>query len=433
MIRIGVILCLLLAPLAAAFGADPPAPRILVTFADPGMSPAARAGPRRPGYVRRSGVYLVSVAVRRRARGIESEFGLDHVDEWPIDPLKVHCIVYRAPADADLDQLLARLRDDPRVESAQRVNRFELLGSGTGDAADPYRDLQHNFDSLELQAAHKLTRGRGSRVTIIDTGADVGHPDLSAQIDLHRDFVADDRRAFERDAHGTAIAGLIAASDDNGIGIAGVAPSALLSVLKACWYEDRQAAAVCDSFTLAKALSFAIDSPTDVINLSLGGPPDRLLTRLVEQALAAGKIVVAAAPAAMSEDAFPAAVDGVIVAEAAGASEATDGEHRPGPSDARVYAPAHDILVPVPGGGFDYASGNSLSAAQVSGIVALMVSMRASLTSSEANSHLAAGWRGVGAVVSACRALTTLLSELDCAADAAADNAAMTRDGMDRP
>ena len=90
--------------------------RILVTFSDPGMSNSARAGPARPGYSRRSSTYLVSVNVKRAANRIAKDFGLDKVDEWPIIPLKVHCLVFAVSDDESLDSLLIRLRARPEVE-----------------------------------------------------------------------------------------------------------------------------------------------------------------------------------------------------------------------------------------------------------------------------------------------------------------------------
>ena len=69
-----LLLSLLLATAAYADGTDDT--RILVTFADPGMSNAARAGPARPGYGRRSAAYLVSVGVRRAANRVARDFDL---------------------------------------------------------------------------------------------------------------------------------------------------------------------------------------------------------------------------------------------------------------------------------------------------------------------------------------------------------------------
>jgi len=77
--------------------------------------------------------------------------------------------------------------------------------------------------------------------------------------------------------------------------------------LRACWQEagDR-ATAVCNSFTLAKALQFAIDQRAEVVNLSLGGPRDRLLERLLDVASARGIVLVAAVDADVRDGGFPA-------------------------------------------------------------------------------------------------------------------------------
>ncbi len=397
--RIAALVLLLL--LSAVAFADE-TPRILVTFADPGMSNAARAGPARPGYSRRSSAYLVSVGVRRAADRVAQDFDLEVVDEWPIVPLKVHCLVFEVAADRPLEALLEDLRARPEVESAQRMNTFEVRGSRT----DPYANLQHNLSTLGLAEAHNMSRGRGASVTIIDTGADFEHPELTAAIRGHHDFVGDGN--FAGDAHGTAVAGIIGAAAGNGFGIAGVAPDARLDVLRACWYPAGEAAAICDSFTLAKALTHALESGSDVINLSLGGPADALLSRLVALALGRGIVVVAAAP---RQHGFPADVPGVIVVGAEG-----DGQ------GGRLHAPGADILVPVPGGGFDYASGSSLSAAHVTGVIALMIAERPGIGRDDVVAFLTGSRAEDGRSVNACRALAQMLDRPGCRDGAAAHN-----------
>lgn len=404
-----VLTLVALVPLLAAgpAAAEPAADRILVTFEDPGMGTDARAGPVRPGYSRRTSTYLVSIGVRHAARGIAKEFALRALDEWPIEPLKVHCIVYAVDDDRDVDELLEQLRADPRVESAQRMKTFEVLGSAA-DASKAYGELQHSAVSLELEAAHRWSRGEGAHVVIVDTGADIEHPEIRAQVEAHKNFVDESARDFSADAHGTAIAGIIGASDDDGTGIIGVAPSAAITVLKACWYTDRHRPAVCNSFTLARALSFAVASGAQVINLSLSGPEDPLLTRLVATAVDSGQIVIAAAPAAATGASFPADVPGVIVVDAA---ETT----APG-SAASVRAPGSDILVLKPGGDFDFASGSSLSAAHISGVVALLVSSRPQLSRDGVNALLMAAENPDSHSVSACRALALLMDREGCPA-----------------
>jgi subtilisin family serine protease len=188
----------------------------------------------------------------------------------------------------------------------------------------------------------------------------------------------------------------------------GVAPSTRLSVLKACWHAPGRSQAICDSFTLAKALSYAIESDTDVINLSLAGPSDALLGRLAGEALRRGIVVVAAAPG-QTGSGFPAEIAGVIVVGSNDQIDSRDAVHA-----FPINAPGDDILVPVPRGGYDYASGSSLAAAHVSGIVALLVARRPGLTSNQISTLLMASRPTVDESVNACRALAQLLQRSGC-------------------
>ena len=382
--------------------------RILVTFSDPAMSNAARAGPSRPGYRRRSTSYLVSVGVKRAAKRIAEDFNLVTLDEWPIISLKVHCLVFETPDGVDIEDLLASLQQRPEVDSAQRLNEFEVGARQVTSDADPYANLQHNLVTLELEQAHHWSQGDGTEIAVIDTGADFKHPELRARIVNYQDFVEGGDGEFFTDAHGTAVAGVIAADSNNGVGIIGVAPSTELSVLKACWHQAGRAQAVCNSFTLAKALDYAIQSGTDIINLSLSGPSDGLLARLVEQALDRGIVVVAAAPG-LGLSGFPAEIAGVIVVASDEQAESASGN-----AGAIIRAPGVDILVPVPAGGYDFASGASLSAAQVSGIVALLVARQPGLTPDQIKALLVHSQSAGGEFVNACRALAELLAETGC-------------------
>jgi hypothetical protein len=410
---LSVVLCIVAGTVGANEGGAPDVEttvtRILVTFADPGMDKAARAGPARPGYTRRSSAYLASVGVTRAAKRIASELSLVTHDEWPIRSLNVHCVLFDAPAGMPLEELLLQLRARPEVESAQLLNEFEVSAVGVDGAADPYAELQHHLVTLGLGQAHRWSRGDGVRVTVIDTGADLEHPELQARIESHRDFVDDVSPDFSADAHGTAVAGVIGAEANNGIGIVGVAPAARLTILKACWHRQNSGAqAVCNSFTIAKALDHAIQSGTDIINLSLSGPSDALLGRLVRQALSLGVVVVAAAPD-QGGSGFPSDVAGVIVVAS---SEGMD--PRTAARRTAVRAPGEDILVPVPRGGYDFASGSSLSAAQVSGVVALLVARRHDLTVEQISSLLLDSRVANSETVNACRALAELLGESGC-------------------
>src|SRR5205085_10813719 len=134
-----------------------------------------------------------------------------------------------------------------------------------------------------------------------DSGVNASHPDLDGQIKLRRNFV--DAYPDGAEAHGTAVAGIIAAREGNGLGIAGIAPGAKLLALRACW-ETAGPPARCNSFTLGKAINFALMSDARVINMSLGGPRDRLLEALLDAALARGVTLVGAADPAQPDGGF---------------------------------------------------------------------------------------------------------------------------------
>jgi hypothetical protein len=421
-LRFAALLCLCA---GAAYAGDATHGRLLLTIADPGLANAVPAGPARPGYGRRSADYLIGIDVRRAADRVARDFELRIVDEWPITALKVHCLVLEFDGGRDVEKLLADLRKRPEVESVQPIHEFEVLGEPVA-GTDPFVGLQHNLEELELVEAHGWSRGAGSRVTIIDTGADIEHPELAPQVVEHADFVSDAGEVFAADAHGTAVAGIIGAVEGNGVGIVGVAPSARLSVLRACWYEEDESGggAVCDSFTLAKALAHAIDTAPQIINLSLGGPSDPLLSRLLLIAMDRGAIVIAA-DAGDSEPGFPAGVPGVIVVGSTAGQNALPA--------VQVLAPGDEILVPTPGGGYDYSSGSSLSAAQVSGIAALLLAMRPALSGADVDRLLLDSRGGGQDYVNACRALARLLGRAGCrdaAADAGRDRTASEAGGQ---
>jgi subtilisin family serine protease len=239
---------------------------------------------------------------------------------------------------------------------------------------DPYFSLQHGIRSMQIDQAHQWARGQGVEIAVIDTGVDVTHPELEERIADAQDFVADSSQSFAADIHGTAVAGVIASAANNGIGIVGVAPAVKILALKACWpLEPGSVAALCSSFTLAKAISFAISKRPDVLNLSLAGPPDPLLSRLLSRAIDRGIIVISAAdPELGGRPGFPSALDRVIIVSTAG----SDGWAVTPDSVAavrRLIAPGDEILTTMPYGTYDFLSGSSLAAAHVSGLVALLL------------------------------------------------------------
>lgn len=399
-------------PLPAEMRAEP-SRFVVVTVRNDPRPLGTRAGATLRGYDG-AGLYGVTSAARATVRAITKDYQLREVSAWPIAALRVHCVVFQVPADTAPTQMIARLASDPRVDSAQPLNQFATETQDAEEPAynDPYANLQTVLRDLTVPQAQRWSRGAGVRIAIIDTGVDFQHPDLAGQVIGRRNFVDGDEAAFRSDRHGTAVAGVIGAVPDNHIGIVGIAPDARLLSLKACWQGPRLSApAACDSFTLAQALQSAIDLRADVVNLSLGGPADPLLARLLVQGMQRGMIFVGAAPAGNAHAGFPTGVEGVLsVAQA---------EDSP-PAGRTLVAPGHEVLTLVPGGHWDFASGSSIAAAEVTATVALILSQRPHMVAADLERVLAQTSQNLEThdedlmSVNACAALAQVLQRSGC-------------------
>jgi len=385
---------------ANAHSAPDPEQDILVTFRNDGAH-SLSGGIRAPYRARKR--YLISADAQRDANAIAKEFALEQVDHWPIRSLGVYCFVYRVPGDADRDVIISRLREDQRVESVQALQSFETGTNPFVAYNDTYAAYQYGLDVLGIENAHKISRGAGIHIAIIDSNVDLRHEDLKGRIRSVRDFTPTDRQSESE--HGTAVLSVIGANANNAAGIVGIAPEAKLDLLVACWHAQSRAGAVCDTFSLAKALDTLVDESPEVLNMSISGPDDALLARLIRVLVQQGVAVVAADTAGPGQQTgFPANQPGVI--SVGNAQLFVDAASVPEHS---VFAPGERIMVAIPRDEYDFRSGSSLSAAQISGVVALLLSNSPRQTPTEVLQllHASQGLSGSGLVsVDACRALT---------------------------
>ncbi|HTS54148.1 MAG TPA: S8 family serine peptidase [Burkholderiales bacterium] len=334
----------------------------------------------------------------RVARDLARDYGLNPVSDWPMPALGVRCFLMELPPGQSAQEVAGRLAADPRVESAQPQHVFRVAAHDV-----PPGMLETGARALELDALHRMATGKNVTVAQIDTGVDTQHPDLHGQFAAERNFV--DGVRLPPEVHGTAVAGIIVAKPDKRVGIVGVAPGARLLVLRACW-EPADGAGLCTSFALAKAIQFALIEHVQVLNLSLTGPHDGLLERLLDKAVQDRVIVVGASSSNASN--FPAAHPGVIAVAASGL---------PSPPDGAVLAPGRDILTTAPDASWGFFSGASFAAAYVSGLTALMLERSPRIAPASVRALLmqnhAAG-TGSEPVLDACAALADAAPERDC-------------------
>lgn len=337
-------------------------------------------------------------ALSTLAAAISAQFGVPLAAEWPLASIDVHCLVLDASGQPDIDDLINRLEADDRIRTAQRIRDFDV---SEVPYADPLFPLQWSLDHMNAAEAHLVSTGLGVKVGVVDSAIDSTHPDLTDSVIDTRDFVRKSPGSAA-EAHGTAVAGIIAADSTNAMGMVGMAPAAKLVGLRACWQPAGQSGR-CNSFSLARALNFAILNEFDVLNLSLGGPTDPLIEELLTTAIDAGIIVVAAS-GETDTLAFPASLPGVIAAGAA--------------VSGRIPAPTEDVISTAPHNSFRYVDGSSIAAAHISGVAALLLAQQPDLSSTQITDALNAAVN-LGddvPIVDACKALKTIASaEIACA------------------
>lgn len=307
------------------------------------------------------------------AYDLARDHGLELIREWPLATLGERCIEFAIGDQRLAAEYLDRLARDPRVAAAQVSEWHRVAGAPVPmqparTVTDPYFDLQMRTRRREVESILEQGSGRGVRIAVIDTGVDTNHPDLVGQLAEATNFVSGDPAMVPAEFHGTAVVGLIAARSGNGIGIHGLAPHAEIFALRGCW-EPSYAYGLCSTNTLAKALDHAIDMRAHIINLSLAGPDDALLTRLVERAIELGAVVFGAV-GDDPEQTFPASIDGVIaVQQGIDDGVATDA------IELGLTIAGLQVLSTVPDGRYDFVSGPSFATAHASGVAAVMLGL----------------------------------------------------------
>ncbi len=268
------------------------------------------------------------------------------------------------------------------VSSVQPNYIFTLQQAATAPAGAQGDPAQYVLAELQIEQAHRIAIGRNVLVAVIDSEIDAKHPDLDGAIAKSFDALGGDAAPH---LHGTEIAGAIAAHGK----LIGIASGA--QVLAAHAFDDTPGIAKGNSFAIYKGLQWAADNGARIINMSFAGPADPTLRRLIAAAYDKGIVLIAAAGNAgpQSEPLYPAADPNVI------AVTATDGGDHIFKMANRgryiaVAAPGVDILALAPGGAYQLTTGTSIAAAHVSGIAALLLERKPSLTPADIRAVLIA-------------------------------------------
>jgi serine protease len=207
-------------------------------------------------------------------------------------------------------------------------------------------------------------------VAVIDTGVDANHPDLTGRVLPGISLVSGAPTAADDNGHGTHVAGIIAATTNNGVGIRSAAPGVKILPIKVL-----NSAGSGTYSAVANAITTAVNQGAKVINMSLGGTvPSNIFNAVVANANANGVTVVAAAGnngGVGSPASYPGAVPGVVAVGAVNssldrASFSTCGAY------VDLSAPGVGILSTTPGAGYASWSGTSMASPFVAAAAAVI-------------------------------------------------------------
>jgi subtilisin family serine protease len=209
------------------------------------------------------------------------------------------------------------LQDANGVEHVARDLTFELEEPEFREAPEDTSDeqlygLQWDKQVTDVAAAHDTATGAGSRLAIIDTGIDVDHPDLQANVNADEGLLFRYGEVSHDDVdvygHGSHVGGIAAAVRD-GAGVVGTAPDAELVSLRVFYYDDIDGDGDQELTTtthdILLAITHAADIGSDAANMSLGTPPlppeynatgaKVAYQRVIQDAVSRGTVVVASA------------------------------------------------------------------------------------------------------------------------------------------
>jgi subtilisin family serine protease len=263
--------------------------------------------------------------------------------------------------------LISILRKDPTVAYVQQDSITRIS----------QEQLPWGVNRIDAEVVHHYNKGTGIKIAVIDTGIDYDHPDLDANIAGGKSFVRYTNDYMDDNGHGTHVAGIIAA-EDNEAGVIGVAPEAELYALKALDSEG-------DGYVsdIVAAIDWSVANDVQIISMSIGSNRnDVSLHEACDNAYNAGVLLVGAAGndgnmwGSGDNVDYPARYDSVIavVATEKNDNRAVWGWFRAsstGPA-VELAAPGDDIYSTYLGNTYATFSGTSMACPHVSGTAALV-------------------------------------------------------------
>jgi len=356
---------------------------------------------------------LKSINKNPSTYSIFSKIGLDRLTKIKI------------PSSVDPQILLSELQNNSLIEYAQfnHVYKIDDLPN------DPFLPDQWLIEKIHLEPAWNLTYGDSTvLIAIIDTGIDYDHEDLSSNLwmntgeDLNQngqidssdfngidddnngfvddirgwdftdaphfpdggDYLTPDENPWDENGHGTSVAGIAAATANNGIGIAGVASGCRIMNLRAGTSQG-----LLEEDDVASAIIYAVDNGAKIINMSFGDvATSQMLRDVIQFAFESGVALIASAGNSSSPEIhYPSGLSQVISVAATNMDDELASFSNYG-ATIDLVAPGVNLLTTARNNQYRNISGTSAAAPVVSGVAGLILSVNPELTNHDIRNFL---------------------------------------------
>ncbi|MBP2000030.1 thermitase [Paenibacillus shirakamiensis] len=275
---------------------------------------------------------------------------------------------HRITSHQTMRSMLKQYSESEHIEIAEPNHVYKAFYTPN----DPYfANYQYGPQRVLAPSAWNITQSSSTiKIAVVDTGVQPNHPELAGKLLPGYNYVDGNTNTADGNGHGTHVAGIAAASTNNGVGIAGMAPLASIIPIRSL---DNNGSGLTSS--VANGIVYAANNGANVVNLSLGSPAnDSFLQAAVQYAWDRGAVVIAAAGNDNSSTpVYPAFLSGVVSVASTNASDVKSSFSNYG-YWVDVAAPGDQILSTYLTSSYAYLSGTSMSTPHVSGLAALLAS-----------------------------------------------------------
>jgi subtilisin family serine protease len=287
------------------------------------------------------------------------------------------------PASASETAVVAALAHRPELKFAE----LDRVVHASATVNDPYFGSEWHLTKIGAPTAWDTSQGAGVTIAILDSGVDVNHPDLVARLVPGYNIYSGNTDLTDVCGHGTAVAGVAAASSNNATGVAGVAGAASLMPIRVAYADSTTGGCTAYYSTIASGLTYAADHGARVANISYGGVAgsSTIMSAANYMKSKNGLVFVSAGNNNIDENITS---DGSMIAVSATDTNDAKASFSSWGSFVTLSAPGVSIVTTDNSGGYSTWQGTSFSSPLTAGVAALLMSARPDLSGAQVQSLL---------------------------------------------